>query len=382
MGAFLCLTAGVLTACSDDAADSPLNSREVHLSAGSRQFVSDADSLAEAPAVTRAVTWPDGTNSLYPTDESNMLIFIAKPIDNPTSSDVTSRLFAFTNTNNDWQANVTITDPSLEYQIFGFMPIDIERSSDNVSISPLPSSTNYTVGARLTISGLKVLTDCDPCVIVGVARQETATSNVTMKWGKFGFNFTDGSGDITDYMSILLDHIYSRFHFQMKVDASYAALRTIRITEMTLEALNNTGNNTLRSVTATVDIRSNTTNSNPVSSISYSRNAGERIFTLYNKKTTTGLALNATSFKEIGYCLAPYDQQWFRLTTKYDVMDRNGSLIRSNEAINKFNTTQLKTQYFQGTKPGVEHTIYITVTPTYLYQLSDPDLDNPTVVVN
>ena len=386
MGAFLCLTTvGLLTACSDDSADSAVSKREVHLTAGGRQYHVDDAEMTSAPGLTRTVTYPSSDwTAITPSD--NMLVFIAKPNDNATSSDVSSRLFRFSATK-DWQANVTITDTNPEYLIYGFMPMDAENSSDEVSISRLPLGgsgyePNYKIGAQLTIRGLKVLTMSDPCVIVGVKKMEGKSSNVTLEWGKFGFNFTDGSGDITDYMSILLDHIYSRFHFQMKVDASYAALRTIRITEMTLEALDNTGSNTLRSVTATVDIRSNTTNSNPVSSISYSRNAGERIFTLYDKKTTAGRELNATSFTEIGYCLAPYDQQWFRLTTKYDVLNRNGSLIRSDKAINKFNTTQLKTQHFQGTKPGVEHTIYITVTPTYLYQLSDPDLDNPTVVVN
>ena len=88
-------------------------------------------------------------------------------------------------------------------------------------------------------------------------------------------------------MSILLDHIYSRYHFQVKIDADYAQLRTIKITKMTLEALNDAGTQTLGTVNATVNLQTNATNSNPISSVTYNPNAGTRSVTLFDKATTT-----------------------------------------------------------------------------------------------
>ena len=395
-GALLCLMTGLmLSACSDDSTtDGRMSDHQLRFTAGTRQFYDD-DNMADSPALTRTVTYPNTTDwtnylALYPNDHPNMLVFMAKSKDNPSSSDVLSRLCSFSSANTDWQANVTITDTNSEYNIFGFMPIDVENSSDKVSISRLDNENSYAAGARMTISGLKVLTMSDPCVIVGVAAPES-NSDYNLQWGKFGFHFKPNSdSDITDYMGILVDHIYSRFNFKIKIDADYALLRTIRITKMTLEALSDDGSQTVRSVDATVSIRANTTNTNPVTSVSFSRNTGTRSVTVFDKTTTTNtdytngieLAKEKTDFQDVGYCLAPCDQRWFRLTTEYEVLDRTGKLIRTNTVPNTFNTANFKEKVINSTTPGLDHTIQIIVNPTYLYVLTDSDLDNPPIGIN
>jgi hypothetical protein len=305
-----------------------------------------------------------------------------------------SRLFAFsaTSSNYDWQANITIVDTDVPYYIYGFMPIDAQNTSDRVNIGLLPSASNYNAGAQLSINGLKVLTDKDPCVIVGVAKPNEENSTLQwgkFQWGNFEFQFKPNGETVTDYMGILLDHIYSRYHFKVKIDADYAKLRTIKITKMTLEALNNDGQ-TLRSVNATVNIQANTTNSNPLSGVTFSRNVGARMVTLFDKTTTTntsytnGIVLDKinTDFQEAGFCLAPGDQRIFRLTTEYEVYDREDKQIRTNTVSNTFNTANFKDKKITSTAPGLEHTIQIIVNPTYFYVLSDSDLDNPTITIN
>jgi hypothetical protein len=305
-----------------------------------------------------------------------MLVFVAKDKENASQSDVLSRLFYHMTT--DWQSNITITDagPDNNYLIYGFMPIDAE----NVSIRLLSTNTNYKAGATMSINGLKVLTQTDPCVIVGVGKLETSTSDVTLKWGTFDFTFKEGTSDVTDYMSILLDHIYSRYHFKVKIDADYAQLRTIKITKMTLEALSNDGTQTVGTVNATVNIQTNTTNTNPISSVTYSRNTGTRSVTFF-ENTTTPLSLT-TSYQDAGFCLAPGDQHWFRLTTVYEVYNRDNKHIRTNTATNTFDIANFKEHKITNTNPGLDHTIQIIVNPTYLYVLSDSDLDNPTFDIN
>ena len=384
LGLLLCLMSGLLLeACSGDSTsdsrpDYSSSDRVVRLSAGARQYHVDDAEMASAPGLTRTVTFPSSDwTSITPSD--NMLVFIAKDKENASQSDVLSRLFYSMTT--DWQSNITITDAGLDnnYLIYGFMPIDAE----NVSISLLSPNTNYKAGATMTIKGLKVLTQTDPCVIVGVGRQETSTSDVTLKWGTFDFTFKEGTSDVIDYMSILLDHIYSRYHFKVKIDADYAQLRTIKITKMTLEALNDAGTQTLGTVNATVNLQTNATNSNPISSVTYNPNAGTRSVTLF-ENTTTPLSLT-TSYQEAGFCLAPGDQRWFRLTTVYEVYnrsDKENKLIRTNTVINTFNTANFKEKKITNTNPGLKHTIQIIVNPTYLYVLSDSDLDNPTFDIN
>ena len=394
LGLLLCLMSGLLLeACSGDSTsdsrpDNPSSDRLVRLSAGARQYHVDDAEMASAPGLTRTVTYPNPSSDWTPiTPSENMLVFITKEKDNPAASDVLSRLFYSTD-NNGWQSNITIADagPSNHYLIYGFMPIDAE----NVSISLLSPATNYNAGASMSIKGLKVLTQTDPCVIVGVGRQEESTSDVTLKWGTFDFTFKTGTSDVTDYMSILLDHIYSRYHFEVKINADYAQLRTIKITKMTLEALNNDGTQTVGTVNATVNLQTKPTDSNPISSVTYSRNAGTRLVTLFDKATTTntdyneGIVLDKTktNVQEAGFCLAPGDQRWFRLTTVYDVYDRENKLIRTNTATNTFNTANFKTKKITNTNPGLDHTIQIIVNPTYLYVLSDSDLDNPPFDIN
>ena len=390
LGLLLCLMSGLLLeACSSDSAsdsrpDNSSSERTVRLSAGARQYHVDDAEMASVPGLTRTVTYPDPSTDWAPiTPTDNMLVFVTKEKDSPTVSDVLSRIFY--STTSGWQSNITITDagPDNNYLIYGFMPIDAE----NVNIS---TATNYNAGATMSIKGLKVVTQTDPCVIVGVGKQETSTPDVTLKWGTFDFTFKEGTSDVIDYMSILLDHIYSRYHFKVKIDADYAQLRTIKITKMTLEALNDAGTQTLATVNATVNIQANTTNSNPLSGVTFSRNVGARMVTLFDKTTTTntsyteGIVLdkNTSDFQEAGFCLAPGDQRIFRLTTEYEVYDRDNKLIRTNKVSNTFNTANFKDKKITNKAPGLEHTIQIIVNPTYFYVLSDSDLDNPPFDIN
>lgn len=388
--AMLGLTAALLTACTGDSDDAAVGAnRQVCFVSATRQFDDGNDTTAGNVAgvspFTRTVTMPSeewvGYRTLYPDSIHNMLMFIAKEGNNPTSSDVSSRLFRFTGDNNDWRANITITNPDAKYKLFGFLPMDVDNSSDHASIQALSpiggGSPNYANGAQLTINGLKVLTSLDPCVIVGVATAETRESDVTLEWGKFDFQFKPNSDatEVTDYGFMLLDHLYSRFYFQLRVDADYAKIRTIRVKKMTLDALAGDGVTPLRSVDATVVLRPNITNSNPISSITFTPNTGERTFLLYDKKDTDGTTLT-TSYAQIGtFCLAPYNQQWFRLTTEYDVIDTSGAVIRQDEAVNSFNTSAFTGDKITGIKPGVENCIQITVRPTFLYTLTDSDIE-------
>ena len=68
----------------------------------------------------------------------------------------------------------------------------------------------------------------------------------------------------------------------------------------------------------------------------------------------------------------------FVLKTTYDVLDKKGKVTRSaTSAVNIYESTKN-----EAIVQGTYFNIHITVKPTYLYQLSDNDLDNPTLVLN
>jgi hypothetical protein len=70
------------------------------------------------------------------------------------------------------------------------------------------------------------------------------------------------------------------------------------------------------------------------------------------------------------------------LTSVYDVYDKNGNLVRPDcEATNTMVLKDLLTEQTT-TQRGKRYTVNMTIQPTYLYMLSEPDLDNPTVTIS
>ena len=69
------------------------------------------------------------------------------------------------------------------------------------------------------------------------------------------------------------------------------------------------------------------------------------------------------------------------LTSVYDVYDTKGNLIRQDsKATNTIRISDLLTGQTT-TRRGSRYTVNMTINPTYLYMLSDPDLDSPTVEI-
>ena len=69
------------------------------------------------------------------------------------------------------------------------------------------------------------------------------------------------------------------------------------------------------------------------------------------------------------------------LTSTYDVYDTQGNKTRENcQATNTMVLKDLHTELTY-TQRGKRYTINMTIQPTYLYVLSDSDLNNPTVKI-
>jgi hypothetical protein len=94
-----------------------------------------------------------------------------------------------------------------------------------------------------------------------------------------------------------------------------------------------------------------------------------------------GVALT-TDYQEFTGHFMPNGISTLKLISIYDVYDTKGNLIR--EDCKATNTLTLKKLLPSQTHTlrGRRYTINMMVQPTYLYMLSDPDLDSPTVVVN
>lgn len=370
------LLALLLAACTaDDSNDQKGAERQLHISLASSIYQNDGGGTNRA----LPTDYVELTNTLllqsFPNGK-DLLAFIAHTTN--ASEVFVRRMNYVTKDNNvtDWEKNITITNYSAPYCIYGFIPIS-DDTSDNVSVSLLNTNSNYGEGAKMTISNLKPLTKSDPCVIVGAKEcgTETDIKNVDIKLGAFSYNFDQNT--TTDKICMLLDHLYAKFKFKIAVGAEYDALRTVKVKKMLLETLDD-NNNVVSAVTATVNIEANTSSTNPISSVSFNRTTTgtSTPFTLFN--STTPLELETTT-KDVCTCLAPYDQERFLLTTDYEVYDKKGNLLKEHTGVtNKF-TANINNSL---KKRGYIHTVTITVNPTYLQVLSDDDLEPPTIKVN
>lgn len=365
IGFLFCLTAVVgLTACSSDESPQSSSDRQLNLRFYAHQL--DEVPIAQAPS-RRAL--PTNFEVYTPVAGTNIIGFITPE----TGTTVAARIFTLDQ--DQWKTNITIEDPSANYYLYGFLPVGSETSTD-ISTSRI-AGKEYKDGAKILINRIKSLTTQDPCVIVGVKKHDTgvaAINDIDIKQGQFLYNFnTDPSNE---YAYLLLDHVFGAYQYQIGVTESYSQLRKIKLKSVTLSTMD------FKTVNAVVTLTANTTNTSPLTSVVCTPNndTGSNTVTLYKTGANESDKLLTTSFQDLATCYAPAINQQLKLTAVYDVYDKSGTnLIREN-----CNAENIFTPIVQESdlKPGKRHTIRITVNPTYLYVLSDPDLDNPTITVN
>ena len=305
------------------------------------QVMTYASHFAETELSHRAA--PTGFSAYTPDKTTNMGIYMLLPADWATPKE---EKIIYTN---KWHAYFEVTSDKT-YTVYGYMPKTGDMSS---------SLTKTTAeAATLTISNIKPITTDDICIITGVE-----ASDEGLKEGQFSWSWPIGDDNYKIY--ILMDHLYAAVLFRLKIDAEYASLRTIKLKTMTLRT--DYGN-----VIATISLTHNTTGASPISGVVFAPSGSSEDFLVFN--SDAGTALDKDTPVDINTCFAPTLSNNLTMVTTYDVYDRKGNLIRENStATNKLpNLAAVRGQKVQ---------VNLTVNPTYLYVLSEPDLDNPTIKI-
>lgn len=335
------MAAALLTACSQD--ENGIQTAEGEVPADHVVHLQTFATGYEEAATTRSA--PSGYIN-YPLDkvaEMGIYMYLAED-----ATALTEKRIRYDGTK--WHAYFSVVKDKT-YAVYGYLP-----RLDGVT-STLGKST--ADAATLTITGMKPITPDDVCIITGVSETDEDLQEGNLSWKQ----------DITgnDYhIYMLLNHLYASVSFRLTVNADYARLRTIKLKSMKLST-------NKASVTATITLTHNTTGANPITNAEYSLTGSSSEAVFFND--TEGEALSATVAKEFDTCFAPSLSNELTLTSTYDVYDRKGNLIR------KDCTATNKLPDFVAHR-GVRMQMNLTVNPTYLYMLSDPDLDNPTITVN
>jgi len=296
-----------------------------------------------------------------------------------------------------WKSNIGV-EKDKQYYIYGFMP---RSGAETATITSLNGTDgdDFKNGAVITIANYDALTTADVSVIVGL-RWATALEKINgidpatgsdVPLGHFSYM---GMDEGENRIFILLKHIYAGLHFATAVDPVYAALRTIRITKVELTAVG-----IKEKVDLAITLTANTTGADPLTSVVYtptSSSATDKTITLYEKTDATDdlgeevpvYVPNSTDcFKDFLGCLVPASTNSFVLKTTYDVYDKNvttehpeGNLIRKGCVAENTINPQI-VEHFPNLGAGELFTINLLIKPTYLYMMSDPDLDNPTITI-
>ena len=269
------------------------------------------------------------------------------------SGTTVSGLFKYENDN--WLTQLKLKSGTCTYRLYGYMPDDAQETSSLTSVT--------ADNAVLRLQGLSPITAKDYCIVTGVCQATSATDETTATRGNFSFEYASNR---QNYINLLLDHLQSRVVFRMQVGTEYDNVRTIKIKRMSLSIAD------VGSLSANVTL----TNGVGISSVAYGIGSGTGDHTLTIKEEEQTLTITPAEVCSAYVIPDATLLGKLYLVTKYDVYDQQGNKVAERTAINKLTTALDELQR------GEERTLTVTVAPSYLYVLSDGDLNDPPLVVD
>ncbi|SEA72999.1 Fimbrillin-like [Prevotella sp. tc2-28] len=262
--------------------------------------------------------------------------------------------FGYASDTKEWSTHLKLKSGAGTFRLYGFMPDDPSLTASLQNVTP--------VDAQIKLENVNPLTTKDYCVVTGVRQVETALDHTSATRGMFSFDYDSYR---QNYINLFLDHLMSRLVFNMKISPTYDAVRTIKVKKMTLKLAD------ISSMSVTVTFSDN----HGISAISYiptGAAANSCIIENEEKTLTTSPAAICTGY------MVPDNVfiNKLELETEFEVYNKKGDKIDERTAVNKL------TEPLAELQRGEERTLLLTIDPSYLYVLSDPDLDNPTIRIN
>ena len=282
-----------------------------------------------------------------------------------------------------WTSKVALKTlgESASYYFYGYLPK--ESVTGSVTIAPKgdeAQANGYAKGAVMTFNNLDAILPKDICVIVGAqgygATGHTEVPDMSSRLGVFSYN-PDTEGD---NIFLLVEHLYAGMTFNFRLDETYSHLRQIKVKKVRLIPA---GNSVVNRVNIKVNIVANSEGKDPISTDA----GGSVVYTPQSTTSATPVTIFddeqqlTTTYQPVFGYICPADDtiegnKTFTLETTYDVYDTDDILIREGE------TARNAITLTGDVVAGRMRIVNITVQPTYLYVLSNPDLDNPTFQIS
>lgn len=256
-----------------------------------------------------------------------------------------------------WRSqNLKVKPGTRTFYLYGFMPAEYTGSMNKDAY-------------ELTIENLDPLSDKDICFVTGVALSNSELSEADMNAyhrGKYTFEYKNSDYQEATYLNLLLEPLFGRLEFKFMIGPEYYQLRRIKLKEVEIDA------QAKERLDATVILPKGLYDEVLVD---YTWTGSVTNNTKELWKESAGVALtNVASGPYGGINVAVGKGVDCNLICTYEVYDLNNNLLSVRKATNSLANVM--------PKMGQKRTVTLTIEPTYLYVLSDQDLDNPTVKIN
>lgn len=317
----------------------------------------------------QAVTRTDGAYSI-PSAVYNSSPDIHLFLTTANPSEKQEGVFQFDSFEKRWKSSDIKVKEEAQYYMYGYMPDVIGGSTLTV---PEGEGMTYADGASLSLTGLPAITSQDVCVIVGVQKVSTTTLTQTpnVTEGSYGY-FSGIKGE--NYVNLLMDHLYSSIELSFKIDADYAQLRSLYLKTVTLKSSFGTVNANLTlwdgQGIGTPTFTGNDDDANhTVAFLAATTLEAQKV--LDKNYISSALTLDALAY--CAPCIFGADATHLTLTTVYDVYDKDNNNLGERTSVNAINIAAIPS--------GQKRKLTLTVNPSYLYILSNWDIDNPELVI-
>lgn len=255
-----------------------------------------------------------------------------------------------------WVADKLIVKPGKDYYVFGYMP-------DNIGSNNTIKVTSETA-ATMNLNGLPTVSNQDICIVVGVKEGKQTMSDLDQ--GIFTYHAPESTAG-GYYVSLLAAHLYAAMEIRITIDAEYNDLRTIKLKKMVLKNKNN------GKLDATISLVMNDEGKSPISTIGYAvSDATATEMVLYDNPDGKSLVVNESDENAIvisGYFAEGYAAN-LSMECTYDIYDKiNIDPIDNRTTVNSLAST------LSNLERGQKKIIHLKVNPTYLYILSNDDVD-------
>ena len=265
-----------------------------------------------------------------------------------------------------WTSNVYLAKQT--YNVYGYMPHNGEANSI------LPDLGSEAAPSTFAMKWTGQPTFATKPVLASVGSARSTASSVTD--GSFSVD-VDQVGQ-EEKINFRMNHLLAKLNLQFYLPEPYADKRKIRVTQVTLSGGQGVADR--YDITCSYDANGAlTTTYTPMQGASTSGNT-------YPYKDPDGLLLTTDKQLFGTYYFVPdavnSSSNLMTLTVTYNVYDKNGTLTREHQtatnariALHKVNNVA------QATQVAHEYTANVKVVPSYLYVLSDGDMQNPYIVL-